>query len=337
MSAAPLIVSSVLSADQGQLAQECADLAAAGADRIHWDVMDGRFVPNLTFGPAVIAACLGATDTPFEAHLMVASPEELVPHCIEAGCETVIVHAEACAHLHRTLGWIRQLGVRSGVAINPATGVWAVEHVLDEADLVLVMTVNPGFGGQAYLPAMEPKISRLRELIDRSGREIDLEVDGGVTDATIGRVAAAGADVFVSGSWLYGQPDGKANAVARLRSLARAEPDGGAETPRPAPPSAALAAPPDRPGPPEHQQQRSGSVVRATRVRSDGTVRARKIEFRLGAAHAGRTVHVVSGPDAIRFFDTHGVLIVEHPWPAPGVTYVGNGRPSGRRRPPSEA
>lgn len=218
MRSKPLIVPSVLPADQGRLAAECRALADAGVDCIQWDVMDGRFVPNLTFGPDVIAACRREVETPFEAHLMVVEPDQLLPRYVEAGCEMVIVHAEACPHLHRTLGRIRELGARSGVALNPHTPVETIRHVLDETDLVLVMTVNPGFGGQRWITAMEPKIALARELIDQSGLPIELEVDGGITDTTIASAAAAGADVFVSGSWLFAHPEGKAAAVALLRS-----------------------------------------------------------------------------------------------------------------------
>ena len=216
----PLIVPSVLPADLTRLGDECRSLADAGVDRIQWDVMDGRFVPNLTFGPDVIAACRGVVDTPFEAHLMVLEPEKLLPRYVDAGCELVIVHAEACVHLHRTLRQIRELGARAGVALNPHTPECLIKHVLGETDLVLVMTVNPGFGGQAYIREMEPKIARVRELIDESGAAIELEVDGGISDATIGGAAAAGADVFISGSWLFKHPDGRAAAVTRLRELA---------------------------------------------------------------------------------------------------------------------
>lgn len=217
----PLIVPSVLPADQARLGEECRSLAAAGADRIQWDVMDGRFVPNLTFGPDVIAACRAVVDLPFEAHLMVVEPDELLPRYIDAGCELVIVHAEACLHLHRTLARIRELGARAGVALNPHTPAELVRHVLTETDLVLVMTVNPGFGGQRYIAAMEPKIAQVRDLIDASGFPIELEVDGGITDRTIGGAAAAGADVFISGSWLFAHPGGRAAAADELRARAR--------------------------------------------------------------------------------------------------------------------
>jgi ribulose-phosphate 3-epimerase len=214
------IAPSVLPADFAALGDECRALEKSGADRIQWDVMDGRFVPNLTFGPGVVAAVRPHTALPFEAHLMVVEPDALVGEMVEAGCELVIVHAEACVHLHRTLGAIRDRGARSGVAVNPATPLTAVEHVLDIVDLLLVMTVNPGFGGQAYLASMEPKIAAARRLIERSGQRIELEVDGGIGPATIGGAARAGADVFCAGSALYRHPDGLAAAVTELRECA---------------------------------------------------------------------------------------------------------------------
>ena len=214
------IVPSTLSADFSRLGKDCAALEAAGADRIQWDVMDGAFVPNLTFGPDVIAASRPHTSLPFEAHLMVQAPEALAARYVEAGCCLLIVHAEACAHLHRTLQQIRDLGAAAGVALNPATPAAAVSHVLDLTDMVLVMTVNPGFGGQKYIASMEPKIAEVRRMIDRSGRDINLEVDGGIGPATVAGAAAAGADVFVAGSAVFGHPEGLAAAVAQLRSLA---------------------------------------------------------------------------------------------------------------------
>jgi ribulose-phosphate 3-epimerase len=220
-----LIVPSVLPADFACLGSEISALCNAGVDRIQWDVMDGVFVPNLTFGPDLIAAARAYSTVEFEAHLMVIDPDTLLQRYVDAGCALVIVHAEACTHLHRTLARIRDLGARSGVALNPHTPVDVVRHVLDETDLVLAMTVNPGFGGQAYIPAVEAKIRSLRALIDDHGGAIELEVDGGISDRTIHGAAAAGADVFISGSWLYKQPDGLAAAVTRLRSLANSRHD----------------------------------------------------------------------------------------------------------------
>jgi ribulose-phosphate 3-epimerase len=214
------IAPSVLPADFSRLGDEVAKLEAAGVDRIQWDVMDGRFVPNLTFGPDVIKACRAHASVPFEAHLMVEEPDELAPRYVEAGCELLIVHAEATRHLHRTLGHIRDLGARAGVALNPATPPAAVEHVLDLVELVLVMTVNPGFGGQDYIATMEPKIAAVRTLVLEGGYDIDVEVDGGIGPTTIQGAASAGANVLVAGSALYRDPEGLAHAVTELRALA---------------------------------------------------------------------------------------------------------------------
>jgi ribulose-phosphate 3-epimerase len=216
------IVPSVLPADFSRLGQEVASLEGAGVDRIQWDVMDGRFVPNLTFGPDVIAACRAHATVPFEAHLMVEDPDELAARYVDAGCEMLIVHAEACRHLHRTLGHLRELGARPAVALNPSTPVSAVAHVLDLVELVLVMTVNPGFGGQDYIDTMEPKIAEVRRLVLDGGHDVDIEVDGGIGRSTIQGAAAAGANVLVAGSALYHDPGGLAHAVTELRELAEA-------------------------------------------------------------------------------------------------------------------
>ncbi len=165
------IAPSVLPADFAKLGEEVAALEAAGVDRIQWDVMDGQFVPNLTFGPAVIAAARPHTSLPFEAHLMVLTPDVMAAEYVDAGCTRLIVHAEACVHLHRTLGHIRSLGATAAVALNPATPAVAVAHVLDLVDMVLVMTVNPGFGGQDYIATMEPKIREVRSMIEAAGLE----------------------------------------------------------------------------------------------------------------------------------------------------------------------
>ncbi|HEY9556618.1 MAG TPA: ribulose-phosphate 3-epimerase [Acidimicrobiales bacterium] len=216
------IAPSVLPADFARLGEEVAALEEAGVDRIQWDVMDGRFVPNLTFGPDVIAACRPHATVPFEAHLMVEQPDELAARYVEAGCQMLIVHAEAYRHLHSTLANIRELGAQPAVALNPATPVDAVAHVLDLVDLVLVMTVNPGFGGQAYIATMETKVAAVREMILAGGHDVDLEVDGGIGPSTIAGAAAAGANVLVAGSALYRDPEGLAHAVSELRSLASA-------------------------------------------------------------------------------------------------------------------
>ena len=214
------IAASVLPADFARLGEECQALEKAGVDRIQWDVMDGQFVPNLTFGPDVIAAARARVALPFEAHLMTRDPGMWCGPMAGAGCEVIIVHAEACVHLHRTLMAIREAGARAGVAVNPATPLDAVAHVLDLADLLLVMTVNPGFGGQRYIAAMEPKIAAARRLIDSAGAAIELEVDGGIGPATAARAVAAGADVLCAGSALFSHPEGQRTAVAGLRAAA---------------------------------------------------------------------------------------------------------------------
>ncbi len=219
---APILVASVLPADFSQLGQQIKQLEKAGVDRIQWDVMDGRFVPNLTFGPDVIAANRRHVSLCFEAHLMVDDPDPMLPRWVEAGCEIVIVHAEATGHLLHTLSAIRDLGARAGVALNPATPLQAVANVLHLTDLLLVMTVDAGFGGQQYLAAMEPKIAAARAEIDRRGLEVELEVDGGINAATIGATARAGATVFCAGSALFNGPGTMADRVAALREAAAA-------------------------------------------------------------------------------------------------------------------
>ena len=218
------IVPSVLPADFARLGDEVVALEDAGVDLIQWDVMDGQFVPNLTFGPDVIAAARKHVTLPFEAHLMVLTPDVLAGRYIDAGCERLIVHAEACVQLHATLGAINSMGARAAVAISPATPASAVAHVLDLVDLVLVMTVNPGFGGQEYLPTMEAKISEVRRMLDGAGLAdtVDVEVDGGISEATIAGAAAAGANVLVAGSALYRDPEGLGHAVATFRAAAEA-------------------------------------------------------------------------------------------------------------------
>lgn len=213
------IVPSVLPADFTNLGRDCRALADAGADRIQWDVMDGNFVPNITFGPDVIEACRQVCTIGFEAHLMTERPEELLPRYVEAGCELVIVHPETLRQPHRTYQEIRELGAKAGIALSPATPLDHAEHVLDLIDLLLVMTVSPGFGGQSYIATMEPKIAAARKMIDDSGYDIDLEVDGGVGPETIVGAAAAGANVFISGSALWKYPS-FAEGVEDLRRRA---------------------------------------------------------------------------------------------------------------------
>jgi ribulose-phosphate 3-epimerase len=216
------IVPSVLPADFARLGDEVAELEAAGADSIQWDVMDGQFVPNLTFGPDVIKAARPHCTLPFEAHLMTYTPDVLAERFVEAGCSRLIVHAEACTHLHRTLANIAAIGASAGVALNPATPAAAVEHVLDLVDLVLVMTVNPGFGGQAYIATMETKVCEVREMTERRGLadRIEVEVDGGISPATVAGAVRAGANMLIAGSALFGDAEGLAHAVGELRRLA---------------------------------------------------------------------------------------------------------------------
>lgn len=214
------LVASVLPADFANLGRDVEAIENAGVDRIQWDVMDGSFVPNITFGPDVIAANRDRVSIEFEAHLMVDNPDPMLSRWTDAGCEIIIVHAEACPHLHRTLSQIRDLGARAGVALNPATPLAAVTDVLDVTDLLLVMTVNPGFGGQRYLSSMGPKIAAARAEIDRLALDIELEVDGGIGTSTIGHAAAAGATVFCSGSALFDGAGTMSDRTTALRGAA---------------------------------------------------------------------------------------------------------------------
>jgi ribulose-phosphate 3-epimerase len=211
------IAPSILSADFAALGQDVARVEAGGADQLHVDVMDGRFVPNLTVGPVVVAALRKRTRLPLDVHLMIVEPERYIPEFVAAGSDMVTVHAEACPHLARTLAQIRELGARAGVALNPSTPPSALEYVLDDLDLVLVMSVNPGFGGQSFIPTAYEKIRRLRVLLGR--RDVLISVDGGVKAANAGPLAQAGATVLVAGSSIFGAADPGA-AVAALRSAA---------------------------------------------------------------------------------------------------------------------
>ncbi|MCU1397798.1 MAG: rpe [Acidimicrobiales bacterium] len=218
------IAPSILPVDFAKLGEEIVALEAAGVDRIQFDVMDGQFVPNLTFGPDIIASVRKHSSLPFEAHLMVLTPDAMASRYVDAGCQRLIVHAEACTHLHRTLGHVASLGAKAAVALNPATPADAVAHVLALVDMVLVMTVNPGFGGQSYIATMEPKIREIRAMIVAAGLDdaVDVEVDGGIGPETVAGVASSGANILVAGSALFRDPDGLAHAVSDLRVRAEA-------------------------------------------------------------------------------------------------------------------
>jgi ribulose-phosphate 3-epimerase len=199
-----LIAPSILSADFGRLAEEVRAVEEAGADWIHVDVMDGRFVPNITIGPLIVSAVRRATKLPIDVHLMIVEPERYVDDFCKAGADSVSVHVEASTHLHRTVQQIKAHGAKAGVVLNPHTSEEAIRYVIDDVDLVLVMSVNPGFGGQSFIPSALPKLRAIRAMIDSSGRDVQLEVDGGVGPTTSGAVVGAGARVLVAGSAVFG-------------------------------------------------------------------------------------------------------------------------------------
>jgi ribulose-phosphate 3-epimerase len=212
------IAPSILSADFARLGEEVKAVTTAGADYIHVDVMDGHFVPNLTIGPVVVKALRPYSDKPFDVHLMISPVDPYVAQFAEAGADIITVHPEAGPHLHRTLQLIKSLGKKAGVSLNPATPLAAVDHVLGDVDLILVMTVNPGFGGQSFISSQIEKIRALRRRIDASGRAIDLEVDGGINAETAAEAVAAGADVLVAGTATFqGGANAYADIIRRLR------------------------------------------------------------------------------------------------------------------------
>ncbi len=209
---------SILSADFGRLGEQVAEADRAGADYIHVDVMDGRFVPNLTIGPVVVQGIRGSTNLPLDVHMMVVEPERLVEDFAKAGADHLIVQAEACPHLHRVLQQIREVGCKAGVAINPGTSLSAIEEVLPLLDVVLVMSVNPGFGGQKLIPETVGKVVRMRRILDEGGYSAELQVDGGVNEATARTMVEAGATVLVAGSAVFNDKESVADAMDRLRA-----------------------------------------------------------------------------------------------------------------------
>jgi len=209
---------SILSADFSRLGQQVAEATEAGADYIHVDVMDGRFVPNLTIGAPVVAAIRPWTNLPLDVHLMIEAPESQIEQFVNAGADIITVHMEACPHIHRVVQMIKGLGVRAGVALNPGTPIDVLEEVLPSLDLVLVMTVNPGFGGQAFIEAMLDKIARLRAELDKKGLATELEVDGGINADVAPRVVAAGARVLVAGAAVFNSQQTVKEAVAKIRA-----------------------------------------------------------------------------------------------------------------------
>ena len=220
----PWIAPSILSADFARLGEEVRAVLEAGADIVHFDVMDNHYVPNLTIGPLVCEALRKhGIEAPIDVHLMVKPVDRIIPDFARAGASWITFHPEASEHVDRTLGLIREQGCRAGLVFNPATPLAWLDHVIDKVDMILLMSVNPGFGGQAFIPSVLPKIRRVRELIDASGREIRLEVDGGVKVENIGAIAAAGADTFVAGSAIFGSRDYRATIEAMRAQIAERE------------------------------------------------------------------------------------------------------------------
>ncbi|WP_267926952.1 ribulose-phosphate 3-epimerase [Desulfolithobacter dissulfuricans] len=214
-----MIAPSILSADFSRLGDEIRGVADAGAEVIHVDVMDGHFVPNITIGPLVVKAVRAVTDLPVDVHLMISDPDRYLKEFADAGADWITVHVEACTHLHRTLRCIRDLGKKAGAVLNPATSLSTLDYVLEEVDLVMLMSVNPGFGGQSFIESSLEKTRELRRRLDAVNPEAGIEIDGGVSPQTIGRIAEAGANIFVAGSAIYGHSDYRA-VIARLKELA---------------------------------------------------------------------------------------------------------------------
>ncbi|MEW6221120.1 MAG: ribulose-phosphate 3-epimerase [Thermodesulfobacteriota bacterium] len=222
-----LIAPSILSADFARLGDQVRAVQAAGADVIHVDVMDGHFVPNITIGPLVVEALRPVTDLPLDVHLMIEAPDRYLAAFAKAGADWLTVHAETCPHLHRTIQVIKQdLGKLAGVVLNPSTPLEAIRWVLPDVDLVLIMSVNPGFGGQAFIPSALPKIRALRAMLEEAGSPARIQVDGGIGLSTLAPVVAAGAEIFVAGSAIFGTPDYHATIAAMRRILDQTPPAG---------------------------------------------------------------------------------------------------------------
>ncbi|HEY5594714.1 MAG TPA: ribulose-phosphate 3-epimerase [Nitrospiria bacterium] len=211
------IAPSILSADFAHLADEIAKVTEAGADMIHVDVMDGHFVPNFTIGPPIVKAIRKVTRLPLDVHLMMTNPEDFISDFIKAGSNYITVHVETCPHLHRTIQSIKEEGVKAGVTLNPATPLSSIEEILGEVDLLLIMSVNPGFGGQSFIPSALEKLRRARKMIDQRGLNVELEIDGGVKVENIAAMAQAGADIFVSGSAIFHSKDYK-DTIQKMRA-----------------------------------------------------------------------------------------------------------------------
>jgi ribulose-phosphate 3-epimerase len=211
------IAPSILSADFAHLADEIARVTEAGADMIHVDVMDGHFVPNFTIGPPIVKAIRKVTRLPLDVHLMMTNPEDFISDFIKAGSNYITVHVETCPHLHRTIQSIKEEGVKAGVTLNPATPLSSLEEILGEVDLLLIMSVNPGFGGQSFIPSVLEKLRRARKMIDERGAKVELEIDGGVKVENIAAMAQAGADIFVSGSAIFQSKDYK-DTIQKMRA-----------------------------------------------------------------------------------------------------------------------
>lgn len=215
----PIIAPSILSADFARLGEEIVTIEKAGADWVHVDVMDGHFAPNITIGPPVVASLRKTTKLPFDVHLMIEAPDKYIEQFAKAGADIITVHVEASTHLHRTIQFIKEQGCKAGVSLNPATPLNAIDYILPDVELVLIMSVNPGFGGQNFIPGVLPKIRDLKEIIIKRGVNVEIEVDGGINVNIIGEAAKAGAEIFVAGSAVFGSEDyGK--TISELRRLA---------------------------------------------------------------------------------------------------------------------